>query len=252
MTSHRAVVARLVVFALALATAGACQVTTVVGVDARADGSGTVSVAVGLDRDAVSRAGGLRERLRVSDLRSAGWTVRGPTRERDGYTWIRAVHSFSAVDELQPLVDQVAGAGGPLRDFRLSRRRSLFRTHTGSSGTVDLTAGLGSIGDESLRRALGGTAAGVTAAELQRQLGAALDRVFNVKVALRLPGTRRSWEPPLGTRAVLVASGTTLDRRRVVLTVVAVTAAIALGAVLVHRRRRAPSPAHLHGRAPSA
>ena len=92
----------------------------------------------------------------------------------------------------------------------------------------------------------------MTAAELQRQLGAALDRVFNVKVALRLPGTRRSWEPPLGTRAVLVASGTTLDRRRVVLTVVAVTAAIALGAVLVHRRRRAPSPAHLHGRAPSA
>ena len=143
MTSHRVALTRLVVVTLAMATAGACRVTTIVGVDARADGSGTVSVAVGLDRDAASRAGGLRERLRVSDLRSAGWTVRGPTRERDGYTWIRAVHSFSAVDELQPLVDQVAGAGGPLRDFRLSRRRSLFRTRTGFSGTVDLTADSG-------------------------------------------------------------------------------------------------------------
>src|SRR5438876_10681107 len=124
MTSHRAVVARLVVFALALITSGACQVTTVVGVDARADGSGTVSVAVGLDHDAVSRAGGLRERLRVADLRRAGWKLRGPTRERDGYTWIRASHAFSGLNELPPLVAQVAGAGGPLRDFRLSRRRS--------------------------------------------------------------------------------------------------------------------------------
>src|SRR5439155_12877724 len=176
MTSHRVALTRLVVVTLAMATAGACRVTTIVGVDARADGSGTVSVAVGLDRDAVARAGGLRERLRVADLRRAGWTVTGPTRERDGYTWIHASHAFAAVDELRPLVAQVAGAGGPLRDFRLSRRRSFFRTRTGFSGAVDLTAGLGSIGDEGLRRALGGTAAGVSAAELQRQLGVALDR----------------------------------------------------------------------------
>src|SRR5439155_20072767 len=101
---------------------------------------------------------------------------------------------------------------------------------------VDLTAGLGSIGDESLRRALGGTAAGVSAPELQRQLGVALDQVFTVRVNVRLPGARRTWEPRLGTRAVLVASGSTLDRRRVVLVAVAAAAAIALVVVFIRRR----------------
>src|SRR5437763_7646720 len=226
MTSHRGGAARLVVLTVVLATAGACRVTTVVGVDARADGSGNLSVGVGLDRDAVSRAGGLHERLRVADLRRAGWKLRGPTHERDGYTWIRASHPFSAASQLPFLVAQVGGPNGPLRDFRLSRGHSFFRARTGFSGAVDLTAGLGSIGAESLQRVLGGTTAGVSAAELQRQLGVALDQVFRVRVAVRLPGARRSWEPKLGTRTVLVASGSKLDRRRVVLVVVAVAAAV--------------------------
>ena len=77
-----------------LAVLGGCQAKLPVHTTVEADGSGTVEVAVGLDDEAVAKAGDLGSQLRVDDLRAAGWTVTDPTKEADGYTWVRATKPF--------------------------------------------------------------------------------------------------------------------------------------------------------------
>src|SRR5207253_815375 len=73
--------------ALVLAAAG-CSVDTTVTVDMRDDGSGNVTVALALDPAAVqaTEAGGgkLEDRVRLTDLAGAGWTVSPWSRAADG------------------------------------------------------------------------------------------------------------------------------------------------------------------------
>ena len=61
-----------------------CHVKLQVDTRVDPDGSGVVTVAVGLDADAVSKVGDLRSQLRVDDLKAAGWTVVGPAARPTG------------------------------------------------------------------------------------------------------------------------------------------------------------------------
>ena len=220
-----------------------------VGVDAAAGGGGTVRVAVGLDRQAVRRLPDLADQLEVDDLRRAGWEITGPAREADGRTWVRASKPFGSPEEAARVVAEVAGPQGPFRDFRLVRRTSFLKTTTEFSGVVDLGPGLESFGDDELRARLGGTSLGADVAELERQLGAALDRVFRIRVSARLPGSIESnapaeadngavWAPRLGERVVLDATGESWNLRPLVLGGVALISGGACVALVVARRRR--------------
>lgn len=226
-----------------------CQVTTAVGVDAHGDGSGTVRVAVGLDRRARARVPNLARDLRVDDLRKRGWEIVGPRLEADGRTWIRASKPFTSPAALASVIDEVGGEGAPFRDFRLTRSRSFFHTRTRFRGTVDLGAGIEAFGDADLRNRLGGSSVGATPSELEKRLGGVLSRLLTFKVDARLPGTVTSnapvevnggaeWRPKLGERVVLVASSESLDTRRVVGVVLGGVALVALFTLLVVRRLR--------------
>ena len=81
---------------LAVVLLSACQIRTEVALDVAEDGSGTVTVSVGLDPDAASRVPGLEEELRIDDLEATGWTVTGPAVEADGFTWVRATKAFAS------------------------------------------------------------------------------------------------------------------------------------------------------------
>ena len=72
-----------------------CQVKVLVDTKVNRDGSGTITVSVGLDEAALAQVGDLRSQLRVSDLEAAGWKVTGPAHEADGDTWVRASKSFA-------------------------------------------------------------------------------------------------------------------------------------------------------------
>ena len=252
--SARRSAAALLVGALATVTTG-CQVTTAVGVDAKADGSGTVRVAVGLDKAAAGRVPNLARELEVDDLVEAGWTIVGPRKEDDGRTWIRASKPFDDPDDAKRVIEEISGEGGPFADFRLTRKRSFLRTETTFTGRVDLTAGIEAFGDDQLRERLGGSSIGVDPEELSERIGTVLNRLFTFKVAARLPGDVESnapveadggaeWRPVLGEEVTLRATATALDTRRLVGLALAGFAAVALVMLaLLRRARRRADPA---------
>lgn len=174
----------------ALAFGGAaCEVRAEVTVTVADDGSGTVEVALGLDDAALDRQPDAFPALDLSGLDEAGWEVDGPE-ERDGYTWLRATHGYGAPEELGRLVDQVAGEGGPLRDFRLVRDDEFAETRYRFSGTVDFSAGP-LPADPALAEALGSEPVDL----LEERLGGDIDDAVAVQVAVRLPGDIESNAP---------------------------------------------------------
>jgi hypothetical protein len=235
---------------LAVALLAACQVRTEVAVDVEEDGSGTVTVSVGLDPDAASRVPGLAQELRVDDLGAGDRPAGGP--EEAG----------TVLAEL----GQVAGTEAPFRDFQVTRKRSFARTEYGFSGVVDFSGGLEAFGDDALTAALDGEPLGESVEAIEQRIGQAIDDAFTFRVAVGLPGEVSSnaptaasngavWEPRLSeARAITLAASSEVVRTRsivfVALAVVGVVGALTVGAVLPlrrARRRRATAPRGRHG-----
>lgn len=208
---------------------GGCQVVLTTGIEAKRDGSGLVRAAVGLDDEALRQLGDPATELRLDDLRQAGWAVAAPAREADGLTWVRLSKPFADPDQAGRVAAELSGPGGPFREFRLERRRSLLRTTTEFTGVVDLTAGLAGLYDQALQDALGDAAPPLDPAALA-------ERDVRVRVEARLPGEDpRVWEPALGEELRLEAVSDVLNVRLVG----GATAAVVLtAAALVLLRRR--------------
>jgi hypothetical protein len=218
-----------------------CQVDTAVEVRAGAGGRGQVRATVTLDRAAAAQVPDLARQQRVEDLQQAGWRVQGPKTRDDGGMELRAAKGFSSPADATRVVEELAGADGPFRQFRLGRRRSLLKTRTSFSGTVDLSAGLDGFADPALRQRLGGSV--VDAAALERQLGISLPQVFRFKVVADLPGHvkgnavggGRVWEPKLGQTLTLEATAEQWNLASLAFGAVAVASAVALAVVLLRR-----------------
>lgn len=234
-----------------------------VGIQSDADGTGRVRVAATLDRGAVEQLVGQAAgdpdavdpatRIKVDDLRKAGWTIDGPTETEGGGLDVVATHRFADAAEARALVDDVGGDPGPFRDVRLRQERTFFKTRTEFRGTVDLGRRLGAFTDPELRQALEATdqaPLGITDAQLEQRLGAALDRLFGLHVAVRLPGDLRSsnaptttdngavWTPSLGETVQLEAASERWNVGNLVALAAALSAAAALVALLLQRRGR--------------
>ena len=250
---------RLLAPLLVAVLAGGCEVRTEVAVDVAEDGSGTVSVAVGLDPDAVSRYPGLESELRLDDLTAAGWEVVGPQVEDDGHTWIRASKPFATPEEAAEVLAEIAGSDGALRDLEVSEERSFARTTYRFEGTADLTGGLESFADPELAAALGGLPLGESVADIEARIGSPIDEAFTMQVSVTLPGEIPVvWEPrfadaePLAMAASAdVVRGRTLGF--VAVAVVAGIAALLIGVVSPvrsWRRLRSTRPRGRHGTDP--
>ena len=233
-----------------------CHVTVAVGLQSRADGSGSVQATVTLDRDAADQVPDLASQLRVADLARAGWVVTGPLRQADGSVVVRASKSFTSPGQVPAVVAELAGPAGPLRDFRLVQHRGLFVTATHFSGTADLGPGVEAFGDAQLRQRLGGSSIGVDPAELERQLGIALAKVVDVRVSLHMAGSGSvhsnaprggtEWRIPLGTAEAMQASAHQYRWVRIELVGGAALVLLLAAAVVVTRRVRARGHARLH------
>lgn len=245
--------------ALVLLALAGCEVRTELNVTVEEDGSGDVEVALALDDDALSRRPDVFDELDLSDLTDTGWQVTGPAEEADGDTWIRARHDFGTPEELETLVAEVAGEDGPFRDFELSREDAFTESRYHFSGTVDFTAGAGAlVEDPELAEALDAEPIEL----LEQRLGAAIDEMVEVQVAVRLPGSVESnartraengavWRPSVVDREAveLRATGTVSRTERLVWSGVAVAAGFALVLYLLvraaawRRARRRATPA---------
>jgi hypothetical protein len=258
---HPAAAAAAVALAvLTAATTGACRVDVRVGIDSDPDGGGTVRAEASLDPDAVEelvgRAAGDPDevdpatRIKVDDLREAGWTIQGPTPTDGGGLAVVATHDFADEAEARRLVDEIGGApDGPFADVALTQERGFFKTRTTFAATVDLERGLGAFTDQELREALEATPdapLGITQQQLEQRLGEAIDRMFGLQVAVRLPGDLTTtnapganavWQPKLGERIELEAEAERWNVRNLVALAVAAASALALATVLLTRRR---------------
>ena len=226
--------------------ASACQVTLTAGVDVSRDGTGRVVAGVGLDDAAVREVRDLATALRLDDVRAAGWQVDTPRKEGDGLTWIRASKPFTEPEQVPTILAELNGAGGPFRDFKVIRTKSLTRSTTTFTGTVDLAAGLTGLSDPELTAALGDVDLGLDVDALRQRFGDQLD----VRVTAGLPGElktnaptreggRALWTPDLGQTIQLEASSEALQLDPRLLAAAAGTLLLAslLLAVLVRRHR---------------
>ncbi len=217
----------LAVALLALVGLSACQTTAVVRVAVQPDGSGSVAIDVRLDAEAVARVGDLSRLVVLDDLEAAGWTVTGPGPSQDverlltesgevppdgpgasesgevdvvppGEVRLHLARDFADIEEANDILASLSGPDGPLRDVALGRQSSLFSTEWSFAGTVDLSEGLDTFGDEALTRTLGGTLDEVVAASP----GGAPD-ADALRVALELePSTGLDWSGEMGNVSV--------------------------------------------------
>jgi outer membrane biosynthesis protein TonB len=260
---------RLLPVAALVVLASACEVRTRVEVAVEQDGSGTVEVAVGLDRAALARVpdldgdgtsgvADLAALVRTEDLEAAGWRVVEPREAGSGTTWIRVSKRFGTPAEANAILAEVTGPSGPLRDLRLSRSTGFASTELSFSGTADLSGGLEAFGDSGLAQALDGEPLGEDAAQIEQRLGRPLAEAFHLDVIVDLPGSLDAntddrsggaarWSPRLGEEASsLSASGSVRDWPVVLATILAVVflvaAVLAVVRLLLARSRPEPEP----------
>ena len=194
---------RAALVAAVVVLGGACRVHTNISVDVKENGSGTVTVEIGLDDDALKKAPNLEQTLRVQDLTAHGWTVTGPVKEDDGFTYVTATKPFANPDEVIGIFREISGDKGPFRNFTLSRNRTFARTKFHFSGTVDFTAGLEAFSDSQLAQELDGKPIGEDIKAIEQRINESLDKVFEFQVRVRMPGGVTSNAPTQATNGAV-------------------------------------------------
>jgi hypothetical protein len=225
--------------------ASACRVRTSVDVAVAEDGSGEVAVTVRLDREALARVPDLDDDgtsgladlatlVRTEDLVAAGWTVGEPAESGEGGAALRVTRPFGTPEEADTILAELTGPSGTLRDLDVSRSTSFGSTELGFSGTADLSGGLEAFGDEGLAGALDGEPLGQDAAAIEAAAGVPLAEAVTFEITADLAGEATSWEPALGDPPLAMeAAARSYDVPVLVLTAIAVVAAVALAAVLL-------------------
>jgi len=229
-----------------------CQVKVLVDTKVNRDGSGTITVSVGLDAAALAQVGDLRSQLRVSDLEAAGWKVTGPAREADGDTWVRASKPFADPAQATAVMNEVNGADGAFRDWTVSHTSSAWSTTWKATGTVDLRKGMQTFSDPQLDKALGANGYDDMINQIEKREGKPVSQMVDVRVSVELPGAAKVYAPTLAdhqTTAVAV-SHTRIEGLVGVVAVAAGVVVLILLLILVraryaaHRRRDRPAPRH--------
>jgi hypothetical protein len=232
---------------------GACHASTTVAICVRADGTGSVTVSVTLDRSArVALAGATTSTsssstalpaVPLGDLRAHGWTVGSWRATAAGGAAITLSKGFTGAAGLSSVLAELDGRNGALRDSQLVRSRSLLRDRDSVSVVADLRElSVGVKGDAGLAARL--RAAGVDVDALDRQLQAQLGSALDLTLELTLPdGTVKSVAVKPGTtQTVSVASAGTHYGRLLALVVAAGAAFLGLlmllAAALNARRAR--------------
>jgi hypothetical protein len=219
-----------------------CKVDTAVTIDMRDNGSGVVSVRATLDAEAVREAeaggGKLKDRVRLGDLETAGWTVSPWARSGAGTAQIELTKAFSSPEQVAEIVNEVSGSNGPLRDVRADRARSLASTRSSLTGAIDLSAiQTGVIADQELVNALANQQVDVNA--IDQALLTELRNSVSVRVVVKLPdGSTTTINGIAGQRVPFDVSASNLDTRRLALLGLAVLLAVLAIVVLLTGRRR--------------
>jgi hypothetical protein len=225
-----------------------CKVDARVDVRMRADGSGTLTVHVSLDADAVSRVSvkePLAKAVPLADVRAAGWSVSAWKPASHGGRTITLTHDFTDQEDLTRRFHDLVGANGVLGDPKITRTHSWF----GATESIEVGADLrhlstGIRSDAEVAKAL--TNAGVNVDALDAKLLGELGKAFTLTIAVHAPdGETSQMQVTPGTVGSAGASSSQIYTKRLVLVAIGagllLLALVFTGASLVSnlRRRRA-------------
>lgn len=254
----RARVRRLLAPVALVVLLAACSVDATVTVHMEADGSGTVAVRVVLDRGAVAAAevagGKLETRIRLDDLKGAGWQVAPWRRTAAGGAVLTVTKPFDRPEQVTSIVRELNGTDGPLRGFAASRDASTFTTSWGARGAVDLReVKLGVAADADLVAAL--AAQRIDPAVVEQRLAGRTLGALRVRVRTELPDAEpRQASAVPGRRAAVVSTADDTAWGRITL-LLAGLATVAFAVVFLvagerrARRRRTVRPRRIPPRA---
>jgi hypothetical protein len=175
----------LIVIAVLLLTA--CHVDTTVDIAMGTDGSGKITVTAVADAGVLAQAPGLADDLRFDDVKTAGWTVTGPTPSSDGGLRVELSHAFANPEEATALLQSINGSGGPLHSATLGRAVNLSGTTITLAGSLRID-GLGAFADPDVLAAVGAT----PYAEQVVASNASPTQAVGVTIRAELPGKIRS------------------------------------------------------------
>src|SRR5690349_4517353 len=124
----------LLVLCGALLCAG-CRVDATTTIRLDRNGGGAVAVRIVLDPQAVQlveRGGGtLENRIVLSDVHRAGWTVTRWTHASNGAASITISHPFRNGDELAQVLTELTGKNGIVRDVHVTHTRNMLQDRDG-------------------------------------------------------------------------------------------------------------------------
>lgn len=228
--------------ALALPLLAGCKVDAALSVRVRDEGSGVVRATVRLDRTARALLAppgtDPRDRLRLDDLRAAGWRIRWTVRGDRGPVTVRLAKPFTRPADAGRVVAELTGPSGLLRDVTVTRDGGPLRTGWSFAARTGARPAVGLAADPELVAAL--PARGGDAGVTERWLTDRLQRALRAHLVVDLPaGAPRRW--PLGDgTARTVALATSRVRVGRVLTLGAGVAAgsVALGVGIAGEARR--------------
>ena len=229
---------RLLVVVVACVLLAGCKVDTTLTIDVHDDGSGSVRVRLALDADAVQNAqaggGKLEDRVRLGDLRAAGWTVTPWRRAPDGSATVSLRKNFQNAGDLAAVVAELSGKDGPLQGVTLERNRGFLSTEYKIKGDADLsrlTAGIAD--DPEVVAQLTGQR--VDLARIDQRLAQQINDAFRLRIRFVFPGGDvAEVKPERGKKVSLATSTSQFDTTRALLLAGAVALGV-LGVVLLVR-----------------
>lgn len=230
---------RLTVAVAAVVLAGGCRVDATVEAEVHEAG-GTVTARFVLDREAVAILGGaVGDGAQTRDLSEAGWEMPPVESTADGGARVEMSKDFNRPQDLGVVIEELAGPTGPLRDFRLERRRSFAGATYRVRGTADLGPGASAVtglaNSPDLKARL--SDAGVDPGRVQELLAGRAADGFHFRLDVALPGKSATFEVRPGAAQTIDVSSSVGNLARPALLAIAVLSALI---VLVRLRRRAP------------
>jgi hypothetical protein len=189
--------------------------------------------------EAEQDGGKLEDRVRLHDLRAAGWTVSPWVRSDAGTAQIELSKPFSSPDQVAGIITEISGANGPLRDVRATRESGAASTNYDVTGAIDLAAiGTGIAADPGLVAAL--TNQQVDVNVIDQSLLTELRNAVSVSVVVNFPdGSSTTVNGLAGQRVPIDVSTSILNTRRLALLgLAAVLVVLGIVALMVGRRRR--------------
>jgi hypothetical protein len=132
-----------------------CRLDVGVDITMAADGTGRVTVTAVADPQLVVAAPSAFADLRLDDIRQAGWTVTGPTKNADGSMTMTLVKPFATPAEATTILVELNGPDGPLQGLAVGLDRSFALVASTLAGHTQVTGGVGAFSDAALVQALG-------------------------------------------------------------------------------------------------